>query len=87
MPKITVYSTAVCPYCVAAKNLITKRGYSYEEVRIDTDPEQRQRMMELSKRRSVPQIFIGDHHVGGFDELSAMDREGGFVAMMEQSDD
>ena len=83
MPEVTLYSTAVCPYCVAAKNFLKSRGLGYKEVRIDTDPEQRKLMMERTRRTSVPQIFINDHHVGGYEELVALDRAGGLAAFVE----
>ncbi len=73
MPKVVVYSTAVCPYCVRAKDLLKHKGVSYEEIRVDSDPQQLQEMMQRSQRRTVPQIFIDDHHIGGFDDLAALD--------------
>jgi glutaredoxin 3 len=77
MTKIEVYSTAVCPYCVAAKNLLKAKGLTWEEVRVDTDPAQREAMLKRSGgRRTVPQIFVNDHHVGGYDDLVAADRSG-----------
>ena len=83
MPTITMYTTAVCPYCVAAKNFLKARGANWEEVRVDTDLAARTRMMELAKRTSVPQIFIGDVHVGGFDDMVALDRAGGLKPLLE----
>jgi len=83
MPEVLIYSTAVCPYCVAAKNFLSKKGYAYRDVRIDTDPAQRAEMLARAKRTSVPQIFIGDTHVGGFDDLVALDRAGGLAPLME----
>lgn len=77
MKKIMMYSTAVCPYCVRAEMLLKQRGVAeIEKIRIDTDPSQRQVMMERTGRRTVPQIYIGDTHVGGFDDLAALDRAG-----------
>ena len=76
MPDVTIYSTAICPYCVEAKNYLTHKGVGYEEVRIDLDPAQRAKMLEMAKRTSVPQIFVGDTHVGGYDDLVRLDREG-----------
>jgi glutaredoxin 3 len=77
MPKIEVYSTAVCPYCVAAKNLLKSKGLQWDEVRVDADPAQRDLMLQRSGgRRTVPQIFINDQHVGGYDDLVAADRSG-----------
>lgn len=76
-PEITIYSTAVCPYCVAAKNLLKAKGLAWDEIRIDTDPAQRDVMLQKSGgRRTVPQIFINGTHVGGFDDLAAADRDG-----------
>ena len=72
-----MYSTAVCPYCTMAERLLKAKGVDeIEKIRIDTDPAQRALMMEKTGRRTVPQIYIGDTHVGGFDDLSALDREG-----------
>ena len=83
MPEVIMYSTAVCPYCVAAKNFLKSRGLGYSEVRIDTDPEQRKLMMERTRRSSVPQIFINGTHVGGYEELVALDRAGGLDLLKE----
>jgi glutaredoxin 3 len=84
MSKIEVYSTAVCPYCVAAKNLLKARGLEWTEVRVDTDPSQREAMLARSGgARTVPQIFINDHHVGGFDDLAAADRSGKLAQLLE----
>lgn len=76
MSKATIYSTAICPYCVAAKNFLQSRGIEFEEVRIDLDPARREEMMARTRRTSVPQIFFGEVHVGGFDDLVAADRSG-----------
>lgn len=76
MSKATLYSTAICPYCVAAKNFLRSKGIDYEEVRIDLDPARREEMLSRAKRTSVPQIFFGDTLVGGFDDLVAADRSG-----------
>ena len=76
-PEVVIYSTAICPYCVAAKNFLKARGLDWTEVRIDTDPVQRERMLERSGgRTSVPQIFVGATHVGGYDDLIALHRAG-----------
>ena len=86
MSKIEVYSTAACPYCVAAKNLLKSRGLEWSEVRVDTDPAQRELMLARSGgARTVPQIFINDYHVGGFDELAAADRSGKLKQLLEPS--
>ena len=83
MPSITMYTTAVCPYCVAAKNFLKNKGVDYSEVRIDTDPARRQEMLDRARRTSVPQIFIGETHVGGFDDMVALDRAGGLKPLLE----
>ena len=84
MSKIEVYSTAVCPYCVAAKNLLKSRGLEWVEVRIDTDAAQRDAMLARSGgRRTVPQIFVNNQHVGGYDDLVAADRSGKLAQLLE----
>jgi len=86
MPKIEVYSTAVCPYCVAAKNLLKSRGLEWTEVRIDTDAAQRDAMLARSGgRRTVPQIFVNDQLVGGYDDLVAADRSGKLTQLLEHT--
>jgi glutaredoxin 3 len=83
MPKIEVYSTAVCPYCVAAKNLLKAKGLAWEDIRVDTDPVQRETMLARSGgHRTVPQIFINDRFVGGYDELVAADRSGKLAELL-----
>lgn len=75
--KVEMYTTAICPYCVAAKNLLRSKGLGYVELRVDSDAEQRATMMQRSGgKRSVPQIFVNDVHVGGYDDLVAADRSG-----------
>lgn len=76
MPKVVVYSTGSCPYCIMAKRLLDRKGVPYEDVRIDKDPSRRAEMIKKSGRTSVPQIFINERHVGGFDDLSVLDMEG-----------
>lgn len=76
MPAVRVYSTLFCPYCVMAKRLLTGKGVSFQEIRVDEDQARREEMMRISGRRTVPQIFVGDTHVGGFDDLSELDRAG-----------
>lgn len=83
MSDILMYTTAVCPYCVAAKNFLTARGLSYRELRIDQDAEALTAMRTRSGRTSVPQIFVNGTHVGGFDDLVALDRAGKFTALLE----
>ena len=75
--RVLMYSTSVCPYCVMAERLLKSKGVDHiEKVRVDLDPQQRIDMMNKTGRRTVPQIYIGDTHVGGFDDLSALDRAG-----------
>ena len=81
-PLITIYSTAICPYCVAAKNFLKSKGLSWTEVRVDTDPAERERMLERARRTSVPQIFVGDTHVGGYDDMMALHRAGQFEPLL-----
>ena len=77
MPQIKMYCTAVCPYCQMAERLLNKKGVTeIEKIRVDLDPAQREHMMQITGRRTVPQIYIGDRHVGGFDDLSALDAAG-----------
>ena len=74
---VIVYSTGWCPYCVRAKALLERKGVPFREIRVDEDPAERQTMLERSRgQRTVPQIFIGDRHVGGFDDLYALDKAG-----------
>jgi len=83
MKPVRMYTTQVCPFCVRAKNLLRQRGVAdIEEVRVDLDPAQRVRMMELTGRRTVPQIFIGDTHVGGCDDLMALDQRGALAPLL-----
>ena len=84
MPAVKMYTTAICPYCIRAKQLLNAKGVAHiEEIRIDTDPVARAHMMEVTGRRTVPQIFIGDIHVGGCDDLVALDAKGGLVALLQ----
>ncbi|KQZ55888.1 MULTISPECIES: glutaredoxin 3 [unclassified Lysobacter] len=80
--KIVIYTTAICPYCVAAKNFLKSKGESWTEVRIDLDPAQREKMMSLTRRTSVPQIFIRGTHVGGYDDMIALHRAGGLEPLL-----
>jgi len=82
-PKIIMYSTAVCPYCVRAEQLLNSKGVTdIEKVRVDLDPARREEMMKKTGRRTVPQIYIGEHHVGGCDELYALDRAGKLESLL-----
>ncbi|MDX9768059.1 MAG: glutaredoxin 3 [Ectothiorhodospiraceae bacterium] len=75
-PEIIVYSSGFCPYCVRAKQLLERKGAAFNEIRVDHEPQEREIMETRSGRRTVPQIFIGEHHVGGYDDLAALDRAG-----------
>lgn len=75
-PNVIIYSSAICPYCDRAKLLLRKKNIPYTEIRIDEDPEKRIEMQNKAHRQTVPQIFIGDHHIGGCDDLYAMDAAG-----------
>ena len=83
MKKVVIYSTRISPYCMRAKNFFEKRNITFDEIRIDQDSAQMQKMMEMSKRQSVPQIFIGDYHVGGFDDLIEHDMDGKLEDLLE----
>jgi glutaredoxin 3 len=84
--QVVMYTTAVCPYCIRAKQLLKARGVSeIEEVRIDLDPQRRDEMMQKTQRRTVPQIFIGETHVGGCDDLIAIDKAGKLMPLLESA--
>jgi glutaredoxin 3 len=86
MQAVKMYTTQVCPYCQRAKMLLKQRGVEHiEEVRIDLDPGQRDHMMAITGRRTVPQIFIGDTHVGGRDDLVALDQAGGLMPLLNRA--
>ncbi len=83
MSAVKMYTTQVCPYCVRAKALLKQRGVTeIEEIRIDVNVAEREAMMALTGRRTVPQIFIGSTHVGGFDDLAALDQSGGLLPLL-----
>ncbi len=83
MQNVKMYTTAVCPYCVQAKRILKSKGVELiEEIRIDTNPSERSAMMERTGRRTVPQIFIGDTHVGGCDDLMDLDSRGGLMPLL-----
>ena len=83
MQPVKMYTTAVCPYCIRAKQILKSKGVeAIEEIRIDMQPEERMKMMEITGRRTVPQIFIGDTHVGGCDDLVALDGRGGLLPLL-----
>ncbi len=84
MPKVEIYTTPTCPYCHAAKSLLTQKGVSYEEITV-LDPALRNKMTERAHgRRTVPQIFIGATHVGGYDDMAALDRRGQLDRLLEE---
>jgi glutaredoxin 3 len=84
MKPVTMYTTQTCPYCLRAKALLKQRGVlTIDEIRVDLDGHQRQRMVDLTGRRTVPQIFIGDTHVGGCDDLVALDQRGGLAPLLQ----
>ena len=83
MQTVKMYTTAVCPYCVQAKRILLSKGVSnIDEIRVDSLPEERVKMVEITGRRTVPQIFIGDTHVGGCDDLVALDNQGGLLPLL-----
>jgi glutaredoxin 3 len=86
MQAVKMYTTAVCPFCTRAKQILKSKGVEQiEEIRIDTDLAQRDHMMQTTGRRTVPQIFIGQTHVGGCDDLMALDAKGGLVSLLQAS--
>lgn len=83
MAKVIMYSTTVCPFCTRAEMLLKQRGVTeIEKIFIDRDPAQRDAMMERTQRRTVPQIFIDDQHIGGYDDLAALDQAGGLIPLL-----
>ena len=84
MQAVKMYTTAVCPYCIRAKQILKSKGVAQiEEIRVDLNPDERVRMMEITRQRTVPQIFIGATHVGGYDDLVALDRKGALMPLLE----
>ena len=84
MQPVKMYTTAVCPYCIRAKQILKSKGVeAIEEIRVDMQPQERMKMMEITGRRTVPQIFIGDTHVGGCDDLVALDGRGGLMPLLK----
>ncbi len=82
MPHITVYSTPICPYCVRAKDLLKRKGQTYNEIDVSDDTERAKMIEKAGGRRTVPQIFIGERHIGGFDDLAALDKAGELDALL-----
>lgn len=85
MAKVEIYSSAHCPYCVMAKQLLDRKGVSYDEIRVDLDPSKREEMMKKSRQRTVPQIFINDESVGGYTDIVALDRAKRLDELLAQS--
>ncbi len=86
MAKVLMYSTGMCPFCLMAERLLKSKGVTdIEKVRVDLDPPRRQEMMERTGRRTVPQIYVGERHVGGYDDLAALDRAGGLEPLLSAS--
>ena len=86
MQAVKIYTTGTCPYCISAKQLLAKRGVTeLNEIRVDQMAGEREKMMALTQRRSVPQIFIGDTHVGGCDDLVALDVQGGLLPLLNSA--
>lgn len=84
MAHVLMYTTAVCPYCIRAEQLLKSKGVTeIEKIRVDLEPEQRDAMMARTGRRTVPQIYIDDRHIGGFDDLAALDRAGGLDPLLK----
>jgi glutaredoxin 3 len=83
MAKVVMYSTAVCPFCLMAERLLKSKGIAnIEKIRVDLEPQRRQEMMDRTGRRTVPQIYVGERHIGGYDDLSALDRAGGLDPLL-----
>ena len=84
MQSVKMYTTAVCPYCIRAKQILKARGVdAIDEIRVDMHPQERMKMMQITGRRTVPQIFIGETHVGGCDDLQALDSRGGLMPLLQ----
>ena len=84
--RVTMYATAYCPYCVMAERLLQEKGVAIDKIRVDLEPQRRAEMMQRTRRRTVPQIYIGEVHVGGYDELSALDRAGELDPMLSDAE-
>jgi glutaredoxin 3 len=82
MPKVVMYTTAICPYCVRAKSLLSRKGMEYEELRIEGNRSVMREMIKRSQRNTVPQIFIDDYHVGGYDDMAELDAMGELDALL-----
>ena len=85
MPIVQMYATAFCPYCVRARRLLKRKGVEFEEIRVDKDTDQMQTMIQRSHRTTVPQIFIGERHIGGYDDMAALDQAGKLDPMLTEA--
>lgn len=85
MARVLMYTTAICPYCVNAKKLLAQKGVDVEEIRVDQNPQLRNEMMQKSGQRTVPQIWIGEFHVGGFTDLWALDKQGKLDGLLQNN--
>lgn len=83
MPVVRMYSTRVCPYCLRAERLLNERGVQVDKILVDNNPDEMQKMIEITGRRTVPQIFIGERHIGGCDDLIELDRQGGLDPLLQ----
>lgn len=83
MTTVQIYATAFCPYCVRARRLLKRKGIDYEEIRVDKDQNEMRTMIQRSQRTTVPQIFIGDQHIGGYDDMAALDQAGKLDPLLE----
>ena len=83
--KVKMYSTRFCPYCIRARMVLESKGVEFEDIGVDGDPERRREMMELSGRRTVPQIWVGDTHVGGYDDLAALEYQGALDELLNMA--
>lgn len=83
MPEIVIYTGSLCPYCTMAKRLLDRKGATYTEINVDSNPELRLELMQRTKRRTIPQIFIGERHIGGFDDLQALDMKKELDALLQ----
>lgn len=82
MSQVTIYTTQRCPYCVSAKRLLSSKGVSAHEIDVEESPQHLAEMMQRSQRRTVPQVFVGDVHIGGFDDLASLERQGGLDSLL-----
>jgi glutaredoxin 3 len=86
MSDVRMYSTRTCPYCIKAERLLTERGFSVQKILVDLDPKMRERMVKITGRKTVPQIFIGEHHIGGYDDLVELDLEGELESLLRATE-